>query len=98
MWGPDKTKGKVEERYVEAPEAHTFTEEEMRNYNPQPCPTCGQPSMQYEFEDTHDSHGLPVPLFTLKNSVCTNENCASNGGPEGPGGTERPPGSDGAVV
>ncbi len=79
----------------------TFTEDEMRDYNPQPCQTCGQPTMQYEFEDTADSHGLPRVTFVLARSICTQPNCASRGGSEGAEGTEAGTGSstaDGAVV
>jgi hypothetical protein len=78
----------------------SFTETEMREYNPQPCPTCGQPSMQYEFEDTHDEHGVPRARYILRSSMCTNERCASNGGPEGPEGNDGDLGgeSHGAVV
>lgn len=78
----------------------TFTEDEMRDYNPQPCPTCGLPTMQYEFEDTADAHGLPQARFVLARSVCTNAECASRGGVDGAEGNEAAGSSsaDGAVV
>lgn len=80
----------------------TFTEDEMRNYNPQPCPVCGLPTMQYGFEDTSDRHGLPRAVFKLTDSVCTNADCPSrSGAPDREGNfppRADPPEPDGAVV
>lgn len=87
---------------TDAATPETFTEDEMRSYNPQPCLVCGLPTMQYEFEDTSGAHGLPQPIFRLTGSVCTNADCPTrNGAPDREGNLPPradPPESDGAVV
>lgn len=86
----------------DAPSSRTFTEDEVRHYNPQPCPDCGLPTMQYAFEDTSGRLGLPHPIFLLTSSVCTNASCPSRGDAPDREGNLHTRGdstdSDGAVV
>jgi hypothetical protein len=59
-----------------------FTRAETRNYNPRPCPACGQQTMHYAFTEMTD-YGSTVPRYLRGYGKCYNGNCVLNGGDEG---------------
>jgi hypothetical protein len=60
-----------------------FTQVEASYYNPRQCPTCGYPTMGYDFNDAGTPQTGPGVQFTLGRGICFNRRCASHGGPDG---------------